>query len=127
MDSSTNDSPSHTPNGRFAVGNKMGRGNPHIDKVGKLRAAMFSAVSEKDMKKVFRKLVELAESGDIKAIDLLLNRVLGKPQDSPQVAIQNNVTNQACDREGRTQALLARLTAQRHPIGLADHTAEATS
>ena len=58
---------------------------------------MLSAVTEKDMRAITKKLVKLASDGDLKAIELLLNRVCGKPeatQQGPTVAIQNNVSNQ---------------------------------
>ena len=84
-DTSTN---GHTPNGKFAPGNKHGKGNPHIDRVAKLRVAMLSAVTEKAMKNVIKKLIELAESGDIKAIALLLDRTVGKVETSTALAVQ---------------------------------------
>ena len=47
--------------GRFAPGNVGGPGNPHAKQVGKLRSAMLAAVSDKEMKAVVKKLVELAK------------------------------------------------------------------
>ena len=77
------------PNGTFAPGNKLGKGNPHIDKVGKLRVAMYAAVTEKAMKSVIRKLIAMAEDGDIKAIGMLLDRTLGKPEVAQTVTVQS--------------------------------------
>ncbi len=83
-------------NGRFLKGNRGGPGNPHADKVAKLKVAMLSAVSEKSMRTVIRKLVEMAEGGDLKAIELLLNRTIGKADASAPVAlVQMNGTQ--CD------------------------------
>lgn len=67
-----------TSTGKFAAGNKLSRGNPHCDRIAKLRSAMLAAVTEKSMKSVIKKLIEMAEGGDVKAIQLLLDRTLGK-------------------------------------------------
>ena len=90
---STNVVIGHDTNGRFAAGNTLGRGNPHAAQVARLRSAMLSAVSEDDMKAVVGKLVALAKDGDVPAIKLLFDRVLGKvvtvdepPASSPERA-----------------------------------------
>ena len=75
---STNVIIGHDTNGRFASGNTLGRGNPHAAQVARLRSAMLSAVTEDDVKAVVGKLVALAKGGDVPAIKLLFDRVLGK-------------------------------------------------
>ena len=75
---STNVIIGHDTNGRFASGNTLGRGNPHAGQVARLRSALLSAVSEDDMRAVVGKLVALAKDGDVPAIKLLFDRVLGK-------------------------------------------------
>lgn len=65
--------------GRFALGNKGGPGNPYASAVGKLRAALLRAVSEKDLAAVARALVDKAKAGDLAAIRELLDRILGRP------------------------------------------------
>ena len=67
-----------TADGKFTHGNKLGRGNPFAAQVNRLRSAMLQAVSDDDMAAVVAKLIELSKGGDVKAIDLLLNRILGK-------------------------------------------------
>ena len=99
---------SHTPSGRFAAGNPGGPGNPHAGQVAKLRAVLLDAVTEEDMRTVVGKLVEMAKGGDLKAIELLLNRTLGKADGGPLVAIQNNQSE-----PGRAGRVLARLRAER--------------
>ena len=85
-----------TPGGKFAAGNKLSRGNPHCDRIAKLRSAMLAAVTEKNMKAVIKKLVELAEGGDVKAIALLLDRTLGKIDATIVTASQDTAsTNQS--------------------------------
>ena len=68
-------------NGRFQPGNKAAVG--HQTRSMKLRAAMLAAVTEKDMRAITKHLVKLAKGGDLKAIELLLNRTIGKLQASP--------------------------------------------
>ena len=65
--------------GRFAPGNVGGPGNPHAKQVGKLRSAMLAAVSDKEMKAVVKKLVELAKGGNVPAAREVLDRCLGRP------------------------------------------------
>ena len=65
--------------GRFAPGNIGGPGNPHAKQTGKLRSAMRKAVTEKDMRDVVMKLVELAKSGNVPAAKEVLDRCLGRP------------------------------------------------
>jgi len=66
-------------NGRFVKGNAGGPGNPHTKQVAALRTAMMKAVTRRDIKTVIDRLISKAKAGDLRAIDLLLNRLLGAP------------------------------------------------
>ena len=66
-------------NGRFAVGNPGGPGNPHGKKQAQLRAALYGAVSLADVRAIAKVLVKQAREGDLDAVELLLDRLLGKP------------------------------------------------
>ena len=68
--------------GRFAPGNKAGKGNPHAKRVAKLRSALLEAVSEEDMRQIVCKLVEQAKAGDIHAAKEVILRTLGRPTES---------------------------------------------
>jgi hypothetical protein len=70
-------------NGRFAKGNKGGPGNPFARKVAELRRALVNFVTEDDMKHIAFVLKEKAMGGDLAAIKLLFQYVLGKPQPTP--------------------------------------------
>ncbi len=78
----------HNTNGRFSVGNQLGRGNPHAAQVARLRSVMLAAVSEDDLRTVVATLVEKAKGGDVGAIKLLFDRTLGKV-----VAIESSMAN----------------------------------
>ncbi|MCA9010504.1 MAG: hypothetical protein KDB01_12195 [Planctomycetaceae bacterium] len=108
--------------GTFAVGNPGGSGNPFAGKVNKLRSVMLKCVTEKKMKQLTEKLLDMALEGDLKAAELLLSRLLGKPtseQQGPTVAIQNNVSGQQQSVDGRELALTVarRIQAERAEAG----------
>ena len=63
--------------GRFARGNKAGRGNPLAGRVQRLRVALVRAVGPDDLQDVARALLTAAKAGDTAAAKLLLDRTLG--------------------------------------------------
>ena len=65
--------------GRFTTGNPGGPGNPHAQKVARLRSALLAAVTEDDIREVIEALVKKAKGGDIVAARILFDRVLGPP------------------------------------------------
>ncbi len=65
--------------GRFRKGNPGGPGNPLAKKVGQLRAALVESVSPEEVKEVVARIVELAKGGDVPAMKLLFDRILGPP------------------------------------------------
>src|SRR5216684_4080528 len=65
--------------GRFAPGNVGGPGNPFAQKVAALRTALIETVTEEDMRFIAAQLVVTARLGDMAAIKLLFQYVLGKP------------------------------------------------
>ena len=67
------------PNGRFAPGNRAGRGNPHARRVARLRAALLRSVTPEDIVDVARALLAQAKEGDVAAAKELLQRLLGPP------------------------------------------------
>src|SRR5262249_48485923 len=69
-------------NGRFAKGNPGGPGNPFARKVAALRKALINFVTVDDMKHVAFILKEKAMAGDLVAIKLLFQYVLGKPSET---------------------------------------------
>ncbi len=68
--------------GRFQAGNRAGKGNPYIQRVATLRKALYECVTPEDMRALIDVLKKKALDGDVKAITLLLDRVLG-----PSVAL----------------------------------------
>lgn len=65
----------HDEQGRFTKGNTEGTGR----KVSALKRALEEAVTEDDIKDIANALKEQAKAGDIKAAELLFNRLFGKP------------------------------------------------
>ncbi len=70
-------------NGRFTKGNAGGPGNPFARKVAELRRALVNFITEDDMKHIAFVLKQKAMGGDLAAIKLLFQYVLGKPQPTP--------------------------------------------
>jgi hypothetical protein len=68
--------------GRFVPGNKGGPGNPFARKVAELRKTLVNFVTEDDMKHIAFILKERAMGGDLAAIKLLLQYLLGKPSET---------------------------------------------
>lgn len=71
------------PNGRFAVGNPGGSGNPFARRVGALRSAILDAVTAEQMRALFAKLLAMALGGDLAAAALVLRYAVGPPPEKP--------------------------------------------
>jgi hypothetical protein len=67
-----------TAGGKFAPGNRVGRGNPNNAKAQKLRNAALRAVSRGDIAEIMQAMVRAAKSGDAVAAKFVCDRVLGK-------------------------------------------------
>jgi hypothetical protein len=65
--------------GKFAVGNRAGRGNPLNRRVHKLRYALLRHVKKEDLLEVVDALLAKAKEGDLPSIRELLNRRIGRP------------------------------------------------
>jgi len=65
--------------GRFGIGNPGGPGNPHGGDVARLKAALLRVTTEKEILKLWKKVLELGNDGNLEAIKYAVDRVLGKP------------------------------------------------
>ena len=65
--------------GRFAPGNKLGRGNPLAGRAAKIRAQLLKGATPADVKAIVKKLIDGAKAGDLAFIREWLDRVIGKP------------------------------------------------
>jgi hypothetical protein len=68
--------------GRFIGGNPGGPGNPFARQVAEMRKALLSCVTYEEMRIIGGQLVVKAKMGDLAAIKLLFQYVIGKPTDS---------------------------------------------
>ena len=66
------------PLGRFAPGNRGGRGNPMAARVAALRSVLLDAVTPADLVAVVAALIDRAKAGDVPAIREVLDRAVGK-------------------------------------------------
>jgi hypothetical protein len=68
-----------TKGGKFAPGNKAGKGNPNLKKVHAIKTVFLDVASEPgEMDAVVRRLFTMAKAGDIDAIRYVCDRVYGK-------------------------------------------------
>ena len=65
------------PNGRFAKGNTAAKGNPYARKAAAFRRALYDSVNADDISAIVETLKREAVAGDLKAINILLDRLLG--------------------------------------------------
>jgi hypothetical protein len=66
-------------NGRFTAGNKYGPGNPFARQTAQLRKALLEVVTPEEMRQVAFTLLLRAKTGNLAAIKLLFQYVIGKP------------------------------------------------
>ena len=69
--------PDRSEQGRFIVGNKAAKGNPYTKKAAAMRKALYSSVSADDIRRIVGILKKQATAGNLKAITILLDRLLG--------------------------------------------------
>ena len=72
--------------GQFVAGNRAAKGNPFAKRVGALRTALLSTITEDDMRAIVAKLIEQARAGDIAAARTLFDRTLGRPLEADLLA-----------------------------------------
>lgn len=65
--------------GRFAPGNKLGKGNPLAGRAAKIRAALLRASKPDDVREIVQKLIDGAKAGDLAFIREFFDRTIGKP------------------------------------------------
>ncbi len=100
--STTGGNGGRTPGGRFARGNKLAVGNPHVRKVARLRSAMLRAVTLADMRAIIVRLVTDAKAGNVQAAKEILERTLGKPQEADLLERIETLEAVIGKTEGRT-------------------------
>jgi len=71
-------------NGRFAIGNDGGPGNPFARQTAALHAAFLESTTAEDMKAIADTLIELAKGGNVAAAKLVLHYTIGKPAPAVQ-------------------------------------------
>jgi hypothetical protein len=78
--------------GRFVKGNRiaLGHGNPNQKKIFALRAAELKAVTTKDIKDVYHKLLELCLQGNVLAIKILLERTAGRLPPDTHISVSQS-------------------------------------
>ena len=79
----------HDSQGKFAPGNKFGRGNPHGAIAAKFRSMLVEGTTEGDMQAICRRLIEGAKKGDLAFIREYFDRVLGKAAQDTTIRVES--------------------------------------
>lgn len=66
--------------GQFAKGNKCSNGNPYAARIAQWRKALCDTITPEDVGAVVKQLLSAAKLGKPWAVQLFLERCLGKPQ-----------------------------------------------
>lgn len=74
--------------GKFLPGNPGGHGNPMSKRTSLLRQAVLDAVGPDHVAGIIRRACKMALEGDVPAMRLVLERLLGRPRECPQEAAQ---------------------------------------
>jgi len=77
------------PKNLFQKGNTASKGDPLIAKMMEFRKTIQSAVSKKNVRDIMKTMIERAKKGDVKAAQLVLERVAGKVKDNTEVSVVN--------------------------------------
>ena len=70
---------SATAEGDFCPAAAAGPGNPDGRRYARFRRLVAEAVTEDDLQEIVTTLVQLAKSGDLRAIEMVLDRCCGRP------------------------------------------------
>jgi hypothetical protein len=65
--------------GKFATGNRAGKGNPNNRRAQQIRSAIIKAIKPAEMAEAARQLLKQAKGGDRQAFAELCDRIIGKP------------------------------------------------
>lgn len=102
--------------GKFAKGNRLGRGNPLAGRAAKIRAAVLKASTPEDVKAIAQRLIDGAKSGDLAFIREWLDRTIGKPhQETTQHIDDQRAMATDAEREAENARLLADMQAALAP------------
>lgn len=69
----------HRSDGRFAPGNRAALGNPLNRRMQALRKALLDSAEPDDVRRVGKRLLALAEEGDVQAAKVYLDFLIGRP------------------------------------------------
>ena len=81
----------HNADGNFCVGNKAAEGKRGKSTRQKLAQAFREASTPEDIQKLYKKLLKLALKGNMRACEILLDRLLGKPEAHDELKIDGAV------------------------------------
>lgn len=100
------ENPQRTAGGQYARGNRGGPGNPFNRQIAAFRTMIVSTTTLDDVREAALKLIEAARQGNLAAIKLFFQYVVGKPTDAVdpdrmdvdefKLCEQSNIGGEAC-------------------------------
>lgn len=63
--------------GRFVAGNGFGRGNSSAKRAWQFRNALLEEITNEDIRRIVRRLIDSAVGGDVQAAKTIFERVMG--------------------------------------------------
>ncbi len=94
--------------GKFTRGNTLGTGNPRAKHHAELRKAFRDCGTEDDVRAFYAKLRELALDGDVTALKLLLDHLIGRPIQALEISGADEAVK--VDMQGLTAVILGALS-----------------
>ena|SRR3990172_2127122 len=99
--------------GRFVKGNPGGKGNPRAKQVADLRRTLLSAVTDDDLRRIVRMLIDKAVGGDVAAAREVLDRMLGKPKATVEADVNLSSDAGLAERLQRATERVAQIQRER--------------
>ena len=120
--------------GRFVTGNRAGRGNPHVRRLGELQGAVREAGTPERLREVLGALHARAVGGDPQAARTWLERVLGRaPEQQPDIGLElgdlttaDGIAEAMANVTAAAAAGEVPLAAAQQVVGLLERTSAAT-
>jgi hypothetical protein len=88
-----------TPNGRFAQGNQLAKGNPNDKRMFDLKRIALGAVSDDDMRGIIGAMVREAKAGDVAAARPVREFTLGKAPVQVKLDLEDRESGPVVDLE----------------------------
>ena len=81
--------PTHLPNGHFAKGNNLSKGNPYTSQMQAFQRVVLTSIKKHELRELIRVIYGKALEGDMNAAKLLVERLCGKQIQDAGIQVTN--------------------------------------